>query len=87
MVVVEVLLACNLFLLTVFATRGAARRRPRLDDLLAHVHRPQSTVANQTMGVIVPFPGPDLARQRAMAAHPSAHSLQASLHPAHPSAR
>lgn len=87
MVVVEVLLACNLFLLTLCATRGAARRRPRLDDLLAHVHRARPAVANETMGVIVPFPGPDLARQRAMAAHPSAHSPQASLHPAQPFAR
>lgn len=87
MVVVEVLLACNLAVLVLCASRGSARRKPRLDDLLAQVRRPEPAVADDAMGVIVPFPGPDLARRRAMAAHPSAHSPQASLRPAHPSAR
>jgi hypothetical protein len=67
--------------LTVCAHRGAARRRPRLDDLLAHVQRPAG--ADAPLGVIVPFPSPELARHRAMAAHPSAHSLS----PARPSVR
>lgn len=87
MVVVEVLLACNLVLMVVCATRGAARRKPRLEDLLAQVQRPQAVAADETMGVIVPFPGPDLARRRAMAAHPSAPAIHPSLYPAHPSVR
>lgn len=77
MVVLDVLLACNLVVLLVFALRPRQAKAPNFDELLRAVGLggPMSQPSTSD-GVVVPFATrEELAMRRARAAHPSAESF------------